>query len=210
MDPPPILDSAPPDKPPRKRGRPPTFDDIKRAQLCAMIESGCSIRYAAARLGINRSTVGYACRKDPAFAERLKHAENERDLLAVRRIHNAGEKSWRAAAWLLERNAPEHFSFRNQNHDPWKHLGKRRLKQLVADILFEYLSDAQKAAPNPTAELGNRLIKQRLDELNGDIADDDDDDHDPVAECDKILRDIDASLRSSPRKPRRTKGEVKK
>jgi hypothetical protein len=192
---------------PKKRGRPATFDDLKRAEFCAMIEAGCSIRYACKRLGIDRSTIRYACRKDPAFDDRLKKAENERDLLAVRRIHNAGEKSWRAAAWLLERNVPEHFSFRKQNADPAKHLGKRRLKQLVAEILFEYLSDAQKNVPNPVIELGNQLIEKRLGELNATL---DDDGYDPVAECDKILRDIDKTLGRSRRKPRRRKGEGKK
>jgi hypothetical protein len=108
-----------------------------RAKFCAMVQSGCTRRYAAKRLGFSRGTVAYACRTDPQFADQLRQSEQERDLTAVGRIQNAGEKSWRAAAWLLERNAPEEFSLRHPSRDPVKrlqeHLGKRRFKQLLAD-----------------------------------------------------------------------------
>ena len=120
----------------KKMGRPTTFDEVARARFCGMIETGCTIRYAAKRLGITRRTVRYACRTDPAFADRLRRAEQDRDLAAVSRIHNAGEKSWRAAAWLLERVAPQEFSFRRgptSRTSPGR-LGKRQFKQLVAEV----------------------------------------------------------------------------
>jgi hypothetical protein len=144
---------TPPAPPKRKRkrcGRPTSFDETARARFCGMIESGATIRYAAKRLGIDRRTVRYACRTDPAFADRLRRAEQDRDQAAIGRIHNAGEKSWRAAAWLLERIAPQEFSLRHgpaSRSEP-KKLAKRQFEQLVAAVSTEL---AQTKQP-PSAE----------------------------------------------------------
>jgi hypothetical protein len=142
----PAMNTTSMNTPAKKRGRPPLFDELKRTELCAMVRSGCSIRYAAHRLGVNRSTIRYACRTDPAFADRLRDAEHERSQSAIGRVFNAGEHSWRAAAWLLERNDPVEFSLRRRNRDPWKYLGKRRLKQLITDVVQEVVIDCLKSA----------------------------------------------------------------
>jgi hypothetical protein len=146
-----------PEKPRKKLGRPAIFDEIMRARFCAMVQSGCTRRYAAKRLGISHATVNYACTNDPQFADRLRRAEQERDLTAVGRIHNAGEKSWRAAAWLLERNAPEDFSLRNQHRDParqlLKQLGKRRFKQLLAEAAQEASHIGEPPPPKSNSKL---------------------------------------------------------
>jgi hypothetical protein len=147
----------PPRKPKRRKkkiGRPTAFDEAARARFCGMIETGCTIRYAAKRIGINRRTVRYACRTDPAFAERLRRAEQDRDLAAVGRIQNAGEKSWRAAAWLLERNVPEEYCLRRgkPNRSSPKTLGKRQFKQLVAEVARE-LPQGQQAPAKTGTEL---------------------------------------------------------
>jgi hypothetical protein len=134
----------------KKRGRPTMFDEAARARFCGMIESGATIRYAAIRLGINRRTVRHACRADPAFAERLRLAEQDRDQAAIGRIHNAGEKSWRAAAWLLERIAPQEFSLRRgpASRSSAKKLGKRQFQQLVDAVAKQLPQVQQHPSPN--------------------------------------------------------------
>jgi hypothetical protein len=163
-----------PEKPRKKLGRPAIFDEIMRARFCAMVQSGCTRRYAARRLGVSHATVNYACSNDPQFADRLRRAEQERDLTAVGRIHNAGEKSWRAAAWLLERNVPEHFSFRNQNRDPatrlLKLLGKRRFKQLLAEAAQQAGGTREPPPPKSNSKLPQPKPRQpTLDVIEAQI-----------------------------------------
>ncbi|MEX2139406.1 MAG: hypothetical protein WD894_09100 [Pirellulales bacterium] len=172
--------SKQPRKTSKKLGRPAVFDESMRARFCGKIETGCTLRYAAKRLGISRGTVAYACRTDPEFANRVRRAEQQRDLTSVGRIQNAGEKSWRAAAWLLERNAPDHFSLRPQNRDSAKQLltqmplikllGKRRFKQLLADAVQEVHSHASQT-PNPSAPARppQRSSKPTIEEIESQL-----------------------------------------
>jgi hypothetical protein len=158
------------DRPRKKLGRPAVFDEILRAQFCAMVQAGCTRRYAAQRLGISRGTITYTCRNEPQFADRLRQAEQQRDFLAVGRIQNAGEKSWRAAAWLLERNAPDHFSLRQQYTDPvqrmLKHMGKRRFKQLLAEAVEQQAG--QQAEPAPPESDDSQLPQPKPRQLTVD------------------------------------------
>ncbi len=148
----------------KKNGRPLHFDRVRRAELCAMVRTGCSLRNAAQNAGVKMSSIYYACRTDPAFAADLRSAEQERDVRGIRRINNAGEKSWRATAWLLERASPKHFSLRGLNHaDSGKHLGKRRLKQLIAEALNDVLPKSlERHARQPMIDAASQRINQRL------------------------------------------------
>jgi len=153
--------------PVKKTGRPPNFDSAKRGQFCAMVRTGCSLRNAAKHAGVKIASVYYACRTDPAFAAQLRAAEQERDLSGVRRINSAGEKSWRAAAWVLERADPQSFSLRRQQKsDPSKSLGKRRFKQLIAEALEDILPKTLKAHDRrPMINEACGRIDERLAEM---------------------------------------------
>ncbi|HEY7616689.1 MAG TPA: hypothetical protein VH744_07795, partial [Terriglobales bacterium] len=144
-----------------KTGRPPLFDHVKRAQVCAMVRTGCSIRNAAQNAGVHMASISYARRTDPHFAAQLRAAEKHRDFGGVARINNAGEKSWRAAAWVLERASPKHFSLRGGKKTALpKHLGKRPLKKLIRSIalgvLVEWMENLQRA---PLASRGLKAIE---------------------------------------------------
>jgi hypothetical protein len=131
-----------------------------------MLKTGCTIRYAARRVGVDPATVRNACQKDPLFAECVDRAQQERDILSIRRIQNAGEKSWRAAAWLLERNEPKEFSLAHKNRDPFTVRGQRRLKKLITEVVDNRLAGRQSASrPDASANRAVQLIDGRLAEI---------------------------------------------
>jgi hypothetical protein len=136
-------------------------------------------------------TVRNACRQDPLFADRLARAQQERDLYFVRRIQNAGEKSWRAAAWLLERVEPQEFSLQHKSRDPWTVRGQRRLKKLVTDIVKNAIADSQQSSNrNPSVNPALRMIEDRLAEIESQsIPYDDSDDEEPELEDTELQND---------------------
>ena len=151
---------------PKRRGRPVVFDEVKRAEFVGMLKTGCTIRYAARRVGVDPATVRNACQKDPLFAEHVDRAQQERDILSVRRIQNAGEKSWRAAAWLLERNEPKEFSLQHKKRDPFTVRRQRRLKKIITEVVDNCLADRQVTNKRGTiANAAVQLVDDRLAEI---------------------------------------------
>jgi hypothetical protein len=132
-----------------------------------MVRAGCSLRNAAKNAGVTMAGIYYARRTDPAFAEQLRAAEKHRDVDGISRINNAGDKSWRAAAWILEHASPRQFARpAGKKATTPKHLRKRPLKKLMKSIAFEalveWLQAAQKA---PLASRGLDAIDDRLAEI---------------------------------------------
>jgi hypothetical protein len=101
-----------------KGGRPTTLTKRLFLKICHLIERGsavthacevCCVSYAHWRLRISRS---------PRLEQRYKKAEATRFELrrerALAAINKAGETSWMAFAWYLERTEPNSFSLRNK------------------------------------------------------------------------------------------------
>ncbi|MEX2138544.1 MAG: hypothetical protein WD894_04745 [Pirellulales bacterium] len=188
--------NKPPMKKPKKRGRPIVFDEIKRAEFLGMLKAGCTIRYAARRVGVSNAAVYLARDRDPLFAARLDRAQQERDILSIGRIQNAGEKSWRAAAWLLERNEPKEFSLKHRISDPWSIRGQRRLKKLITEVVDNRLADHLPTKCKSMTDRAGQLIEDRLAEIESLSAPyrDSDDEHiqsyDPEAHDDETEYDV--------------------
>jgi hypothetical protein len=72
-----------------------------------MISLGMSRRRVAACIGCHHATISRTAARDPDFDAQLRAAELacESDPLAI--ITKASRKTWRAAAWLLERTRPQ-------------------------------------------------------------------------------------------------------
>jgi hypothetical protein len=183
----------------KKGGRPPLFDHVKRAEVCAMVRTGCSIRYAAQNAGVKMASVYYACRTDPEFAAQLRAAEQHRDVGGVRRINTAGEKYWRAAAWILERAAPKHFSLRGaKKKDRVKQLDKQELRHFVTNIVHEVLIECiETSEKEARAAPGLDAIEERLAEITAErerlmeTADEEDElDEDVEEGCDEEEVDV--------------------
>jgi hypothetical protein len=81
-------------------------------RLCAMVSVGCSVRRAAKLCGCTEAAVRYREKTDPDFQRRMLESKQIREVSPLRQIREAGTKSWRAAAWLLERVDPQEYGDR--------------------------------------------------------------------------------------------------
>jgi transposase len=95
--------------------RPTKFDQQKASRIIQSVGQGATFKDAAAIAGISYDTLnnwrGRGLRDEKGgffeFCHALTRAEAEGIESLVRRIHEASETDWRAAAWLLERRRPE-------------------------------------------------------------------------------------------------------
>ena len=97
------------DDPGRRRRGEPALNESRRQLLLRMISLGMSRRRAAACIGCHHATIARTAARDPDFDAQLRAAELvcESDPLAM--ITKASRKTWRAAAWLLEKTRPQHY-----------------------------------------------------------------------------------------------------
>ena len=68
------------------------------------------------------------------LAEALKRAEVERKRELVGRIEAASDKSWQAAAWLLERKYPQEYAQAHRVTDATDSSVLRAAKELVSSV----------------------------------------------------------------------------
>ena len=93
----------------RRMGRPTKLTPEVQKRILAFIRAGNTFRDSAACAGIGESTFFQWKRENPEFLAALKKAEVQfidRNLAIIQKTAN---KTWTAAAWLLERRFPERF-----------------------------------------------------------------------------------------------------
>ena len=78
--------------------------------ICELVKSGLSVHHAAQKLHVHHSTVGRWRRESPDFDTAVLAAEADFIDSQIANIRTAAKTSWQAAAWLLERKWPAHFS----------------------------------------------------------------------------------------------------
>lgn len=99
-------------------GRPPKLTDTVVERLVAILKVGGYVETAAAAVGVSKQTLyNWLERGDPAgakkadepfraFRQQLEQARAEGEAVLVTRIQIAGQKDWKANAWMLERINP--------------------------------------------------------------------------------------------------------
>ena len=92
--------SAPIEK--AKNGRE-IFSDKIADEIVAACGSGFTLEKAGALVGVNPSTIRTWAQRKPEFAKRVETARKKHELSLLNDIQIAGEKSWQAKAWILER-----------------------------------------------------------------------------------------------------------
>jgi hypothetical protein len=88
-------------------------------RICHLVEQGWSITKACESESITYSLFRLRCSENPRLEQRIKEAEavrfQRRHEEAVASVMAAGEKSWMAHAWYLERVLPHLYALKNVN-----------------------------------------------------------------------------------------------
>ena len=79
------------------------FSDKIADEIVAACGSGFTLEKAGALVGVNPSTIRTWAQRKPDFAKRVETARKKHELSLLNDIQIAGEKSWQAKAWILER-----------------------------------------------------------------------------------------------------------
>lgn len=87
----------------RAGGRPTIFTEAKRAEICAMLAAGCTFKAAARYVGCSPSAISMLSQRDATFRQQVDRAIAEREIIPLSHLRESSKRSWRAAAWLLER-----------------------------------------------------------------------------------------------------------
>ncbi|NBW17627.1 MAG: hypothetical protein EBR82_57590 [Caulobacteraceae bacterium] len=85
-----------------KNGKTAYTDEIARTIIDAC-GSGFTLEKAAELVGLNPVTVQGWTKKRPSFGEQVRMARKKHELALLRDVELAGQKSWQAKAWCLER-----------------------------------------------------------------------------------------------------------
>ena len=109
-----------PDKPKRNpRGRTARLTPRVFMRICHLVEQGWAITKAVESQSITYSCFRHRCQGNPKWEARIKKAEavrfQRRHEEAVESVMRAGEKSWMAHAWYLERVLPHLYALKNVN-----------------------------------------------------------------------------------------------
>ena len=79
------------------------FTDKLADEIVAACGSGFTLEKAGALVGVNPSTIRTWSQRKPDFGKRVETARKKHELSLLRDVQLAGEKSWQAKAWILER-----------------------------------------------------------------------------------------------------------
>jgi hypothetical protein len=110
------------DEPPRRNAWRPTVLTIRKfVRICHLIEKGFATSRACEVECITYARFRQRVQRSRRLQERLKQAEDTRFQLrhdqALASIMAAGERSWMAHAWFLERSARQLWALRTVNRD---------------------------------------------------------------------------------------------
>ena len=79
------------------------FTEKLADEIVAACGSGFTIEKAGALVGVNASTIRTWAQRKPEFGKRVETARKKHELSLLKDVQLAGEKSWQAKAWILER-----------------------------------------------------------------------------------------------------------
>jgi hypothetical protein len=136
-----------------KNGRPSPYSEEIGAKIIEAVRGGLTLERAAEYVGLNPSTVQGWTERRAEFGRLIKKARREHELSLLRSVEAAGEKSWQARAWCLERifQYAQPSARLQVTQDHTHNLGGN-LAQLLAGIRGR----KQITSDNKTAELENR------------------------------------------------------
>ena len=117
-------------------GRPLLLDEFKKQQICAVIRAGAPLETAARYVGCHPRTIHRTTQADRDFARRLAKAFAGQEIEQVHALVAHSKKSWRAAAWYLERRRRGYRRVNDRHVDPEPLAAFARL---ISDAMFEFI-----------------------------------------------------------------------
>ena len=136
----------------KKTGRHSTLTPEIHEKILAFVRKGLTYEKAGEALGISPATIQNWQHRNKAFNESLQKARRGLEANLLDSINQAGEKSWQARAWILERSfSYSQPSARLQVSQDVTHGISGNLAQLLAGIRGR----KQITSGNKTAELEN-------------------------------------------------------
>lgn len=146
------MEELPTDK--AKNGRPTQYDEQLAEKILAAIRAGLTLERAAEYVGMNPGTVQGWTTKRQDFGRLVKKARREHEMALLQSVEIAGEKSWQARAWILERAhgyaQPSARMAVTQEHT---HGISSNLASLLAGIAIKKKSQSEKIAQSPNDAL---------------------------------------------------------
>jgi len=141
-----------------RRGRPPVLDEIKKAEILAVLATGCNRQSAANYVGCDLKTIYNTALRDPQFEEKLVNRETSSEIAHLVNLKNAGKETrfWRASAWFLERLLPDRYAARTPDTFTVEQFS--RLVSAIAQMMVEEV---------PVDRYRKKMLA-RLDKLLGD------------------------------------------
>jgi hypothetical protein len=135
-----------------KNGRE-VFTEKIAEEIISACGSGFTLEKAGALVGVNPSTIRTWSQRKPDFGKRVETARKKHELSLLRDVQLAGEKSWQAKAWILERGYNwAQPSARLQVTQDVTHGISGNLAQLLAGIAMKkkaQVIDTKAVAVNP-------------------------------------------------------------
>ncbi len=102
------------------------------------ISRGYTQRDASKLAGISEDTISL-WKKDSEFSEQMEQKEIEYKYSLLSTIHKAGERSWQACAWILERKYNSEYGKPKDDSNPNEELERRQ--KLILEKLNGMLPD---------------------------------------------------------------------
>ena len=142
-----------------KNGKSSLYNDQIAQEVIDACRSGFTIEKAGALVGLSPSTIKSWCTRKPDFARRVETARKKHELSLLRDVELAGQKSWQAKAWCLERiYSYAQPSARLQVQGSVEH----GLGAGLAQILAGSLSKKEK----PAQVIETQSVTERISDLN--------------------------------------------
>ena len=139
------MEELPTDK--AKNGRPTQYDEQLAEKILAAIRAGLTLERAAEYVGMNPGTVQGWTTKRQDFGRLVKKARREHEMALLQSVEIAGEKSWQARAWILERaHGYAQPSARLQVTQDHTHGISSNLASLLAGIAVKKKTQSEKIA----------------------------------------------------------------
>lgn len=84
----------------------------ERKAVLGIVAAGGTRQVAAKFVRRSVRAIERECGRNEEFARQLKSNEARLEVIQLKHIEGAGEKNWRASAWLLERMFPDRYAAR--------------------------------------------------------------------------------------------------